>query len=161
MANINIKGVRRKPDPDFSVAPYGNSTQLSYHLKSSATGVVDSDKATAVAIGDVIRLGVLPAGMLLNDILAIISDAFSASVTCKVGFLYVDGVDSTAVPQNDAYFIPAAQALSSVAVVRKTATTAPVVLPKDAFLVLTTAGAAFAEAAQADFIVSGVMVGVA
>lgn len=133
---------------------HGNVTGLHYNLTTTAAGAVsDSNSTTAVASGDQVRVGKLFSGMKLIDILIIISNAWSASVTGKVGFVYVDGVDDTTVPQNDAYFVPAGQSLATAATLRKTATTAPVVLPKDAWLVLTTGGAAAAEASITDFIV--------
>ena len=71
----------------------------------NASGVaVNSDLATALQIGDVVRIGVLPAGFKMIDALFITSDAFTALVTANIGFEYVDGVDSSAVPQDADYF---------------------------------------------------------
>jgi hypothetical protein len=89
----------------------------------------------------------------------IISDAFAASTTCKIGFQYVDGVDSTAVPQNDAFFFAAGTVLSSLARLVNSATVAPVVLPKDAYLILTNAGANHSAVGILDVIVTGEVVG--
>ena len=140
-------------------APYGNVTALYYQVATNASGaVLESDSSAAVASGDVIDLGPIPAGIRLDDVLITVSTAMSASVTGKLGFAYADGVDSTAVPQNDAYF-GTGYALSAAAVLRKTATTAPVRLPKDARLILTTGGAANAKASQIDVRLSGELTG--
>lgn len=140
-------------------APYGNVTALYYQVATNASGaVLESDSSAAVASGDVIDLGPIPAGMRLDDVLITVSTAMSASVTGKLGFAYADGVDSTAVPQNDAYF-GTGYALSAAAVLRKTATTAPVRLPKEARLILTTGGAANAKASQIDVRIAGELTG--
>jgi len=141
--------------------PFGNTWSQRYTLETNASGVwVDSDLATALQVADVARLGVIPAGTELHDILEIVSDAMTAATTCGVGFAYVDGVDSTTVPQNDAYFNAATTlALNATGVTRKTAVTAPVILPKDAYLIVTLAGAAADSVMIADFIVSGVQTG--
>lgn len=155
MATITKKRALALPDPGFGGAPYGNLSALPYQFAVNASGVMTaSDKTTAVADGDVIRLGVLPAGMKLIDMMAIVSDAFAASITAKVGFAYVDGVDVTATPQDDDYFC-GATSVASAAIIRKTATTAPVTLPKDAYLILTSAGAAHSAAGQADIFIVG------
>lgn len=140
-------------------APYGNLSALAYHVQTNASGaVINSDSTAAVASGDVVDLGPLPAGMRLDDVIATISTAWTASVTGKLGFAYADGVDSTDVPQNDAYFF-AATSLASAAIIRKTATTAPVTLPKEARLILTTGGAANAKASRTDVRVIGELAG--
>ena len=145
-----------------SLPVYGNLTGLRFNLTTDSTGAVTgSDSTTAVAAGDTVRVGIIPAGFTIYDLQVIISNAWSSSVTCKVGFAYVDGTDVTATPQDDDYFIPASQSLATAALVRKTATTAPVTLPKDAWLTVTTAGAAAAEASVTDFVVIGVQGGLA
>lgn len=141
-------------------ACYGNAWRQRYNLTTNASGIiVDSDKTTAIATTDVVRLGIIPAGVEIQHAEAIISDAFDASTTCKIGFQYVDGVDSTAFPQNDAFFFAAGTALSSLARLVNTATVAPNVLPKDAYLILTLAGANFASVGILDVIVTGQQVG--
>lgn len=140
-------------------APYGNCTYLTYRAQTNASGaVINSDSTAAVASGDVIDLGPLPGGMRLDDVIAIVSTTFSASVTGKLGFAYSDGVDDATVPQNDAYFF-AATSLATATIIRKTATTAPVRLPKEARLILTTGGAANAKASQIDVTVQGELAG--
>jgi hypothetical protein len=139
---------------------YGNLSALWYKLTLGSTGAVsDSDSTAVVGIGDKIRIGVLPGGLTPFDLQGVISDAWTASVTCKIGFEYVDGVDDAAVPQDDAYFVAAGQSLATVALFRKTAKTAPVTLAKDAWLTLTTAGAATDAAGILDLIVIGELSG--
>lgn len=158
MATVTKKYIRNAKSHS---APYGNAWRQRYNLTTNASGViVDSDQTTAIQIGDVVRLGIIPAGIEMHDMTTIISDAFTASTTCKIGFAYVDGVDVAAVPQNDAFFLAAGAALSSLARLVPTATVAPVVLPKDAYLILTNAGAAHASVGIADFIVHGQVTGV-
>ena len=157
MAKITRKTASQPQYGGFS--PYGNLTALYYQVATNATGaVIESDSTAAVASGDVIDLGPIPAGIRLDDVLITVSTAMSASVTGKLGFAYADGVDSTAVPQNDAYF-GTGYALSAAAVLRKTATTAPIRLPKEARLILTTGGAANAKASQIDVRIAGELTG--
>ena len=88
-------------------APFGNSTTLLFALATNATGaVIDSDSTTAVASGDVIDLGELPAGMRLDDAQILIKTGMTATITGSLGFKYAD-TDSTEVPQDAAYFISA------------------------------------------------------
>ena len=156
MTTINKNFARAQK---FGGVPWGNLTGLQYNFTTNASGVfVDSDLATAVQSADVVRLGVLPQGMTLFDCLTIISTAFSGSTTASIGFAYVDGVDSTTVPQNAAYFA-ATLATSSTGVSRKTAVTAPVTLPKDAYLILTIGGAAEGQVGVMDMIVTGIETG--
>lgn len=155
--------ITKKTDPRLNVGatPWGNAHGLLFTLATNAAGgAIGADSATALASGDKVRLGVIPAGSTLLDSVATVSNAFSASVTANIGFEYVDGVDSTAVPQSATHFAAAA-ALSSAAVLRKTTTTAPVTLPKDAWLTLTTGGAANAEAARVDVVLTVASEGVA
>ena len=143
----------------FGATPYGNLSSLPFRVTTNASGAVsDSDSTSAVASGDKIDLGPLPAGMTLYDAVATISTAWTASVTGKLGFEYEDGVDDTSVPQDDDYFF-AATSLATAAIVRKTNTTAPVVLPKAARLILTTGGATNAKASQIDIFVVGELTG--
>lgn len=157
MATITKKKVLNLKQ--FGGTPYGNKATLEFNLTTNAIGAfADSDVATAVQSGDKIRLGVLPAGFRPDDSQVIVSDAFSASVTANIGFEYVDGVDSAAVPQSATYF-GSALALSSAARLRNATTNAPVTLPKDAYLILTTGGAANAVVGVADIFIEGVLTG--
>ena len=144
----------------FGGTPYGNKSVLAFNVTTNASGVwTDGTLATAGAITDELIVGVLPAGMLLMDCLAIVSDAFAASQTIKLGFRYVDGVDSAAVPQDADYFF-AALALSAAGRTRANNTAvAPVTLPKDAYLVIDLDGAAMSTTGVLDILVEGVIAG--
>jgi hypothetical protein len=157
MATITKKKVLNQKQ--FGGTPYGNRTSLEFNLTTNAVGAfTDSDVSTGIASGDKVRLGVLPAGFRFDDSQVIVSDAFSATVTANLGFEYIDGVDSTTVPQSATYF-GAALALSAVARLRNATTNAPVTLPKDAYLILTTGGAANAAVGIADIFIEGVLIG--
>lgn len=160
MGTTKKQNVKNLPSPGFGGVPWGNQTTLSFRFAVNASGyMTDSDKpTTAVSNGEVICLGILPAGMKLLDMRMLISDASAASITAKVGFQYVDGTDVTAVPQDDDFFC-AATSLASTAVVRKTNVTPPVTLPKDAYLILTSAGAAQSEVCVVDIDIIGVLNG--
>lgn len=156
MATVTKKRINKAQQ---FTAPYGNKFVGKFRFETDASGVfVDSNQATAVIVNDVVRLGLLPAGLELQHALAIVSDAFTAATTADIGFLYADGVDSTDVPQNAAYFF-AAVATSALARLPATATNAPVRLPKDAYLVLTRKGAADASVGVLDLLVEGVLQG--
>jgi len=135
--------------------PWGNAWCQKYHYETNSSGVyVNSDLTTAPQVDDVIRLGILPAGLEIFDLQMIISDAFAGSTTADFGFLYVDGVDVTATPQAVDFFA-VDMATSSTAVLRKTAVAAPITLPKDAYLVMTREGAADSAAGIMDVVVWG------
>ncbi|MBP7235503.1 MAG: hypothetical protein KA991_02150 [Bifidobacterium sp.] len=138
--------------------PWGNLTGLEFTFETNASGVwVDSDQATAVGIADVCKVGRLPAGFRLLDAKIVISDAFTANSTFDLGFAYVDGVDVTAVPQDADYFFNDLD--EAVGLTFKTNTTAPVTLPKDAYLILTNNTAAQAAAGAMNILVTGILTG--
>ena len=148
--------ITKKHDPRTNVGatPWGNAHGLRYTLQTASNGgAFDADTGAAIASGDKVRLGVIPAGSTLLDSQVIVSTAMTTAVVGNLGFEYVDGVDSTAVPQDADYF-GAALALNTAGVYRKATTTAPVTLPKDAWLVLTTGGAANAKAARVDVVLT-------
>jgi len=154
MTTVTKKGAKAAAQPVG--APYGNSTVLRYHFETNSSGVfVDSDQTTAVNSGDKVRLGLIPAGFILDDALAIISDAFTASVTFTIGWEYADGVDVTATPQDNDYFFAALSAASAGRTAATNTAVAPVKLPKDAYLILTVGGANNASVGIADIIVRG------
>jgi len=159
MATVTKKNIKHLL-PTFGGVPYGNLSVLSFTFETNSSGVwVDSDKTAAVADGDVLRLGILPAGFEPLDYLANISDAFASSTTMKIGFAYVDGVDSTAVPQDDDFFC-AATTMASTARLRMTNVAARrIKLPKDAYLILTSAGAAQSAVGVLDLHIFGVLNG--
>lgn len=156
-----IKKLRYQDDATFGGVPYGNVTSKSFNLTTNASGIAqNSDTAAAIGNGDSVVLGLLPAGMLLQDAVATVSDAFTALTVGKLGFAYTDGVDSTEVPQDDDYFFGTATlTLHTLGTYRKVTSTAPVRLPKDANLVLISSGAAHASAGVADFRITGVLGG--
>lgn len=156
-----IKKLRYQDDATFGGVPYGNTTSRSFNLTTNASGVAaNSDTAAAIGNGDSVVLGLLPAGMVLQDAIATVSDAFTALTVGKLGFAYTDGVDSTEVPQDDDYFFGTATlTLHTAGTYRKVTSTAPVRLPKDANLVLISSGAAHASAGVADFRITGVLGG--
>lgn len=157
MATITKKKILNQAQ--FGGVPYGNKTVLNFNLTTNAVGAfVDSDVATGIALGDVVRLGVIPAGTRIYDSQVIVSDAFTALVTANLGFQYVDGVDSAAVPQSATYF-GSALVLNAVGRLRNVTTNAPITLPKDAYLIATTAGAANAVVGVADVMIEGVLTG--
>lgn len=155
MATITQKQIQNQGR--FGGTPYGNDTMHLFTLKTLASGAVDGgDSSAAVAIGDKVRIGVLRRGFLLIDALVLISLGWTASATGKLGFEYADGVDDANVPQDDDYFLVAGAALATAARTRANNTAViPVTLPKDAYLILTTAGAANAKASRLDVIVYG------
>lgn len=159
MATITKKKVLT--EQQFGGVPYGNKTSLSFTFETDAAGkYANSDTpGTAVGIGDKVRIGVLPAGMRLEDSLAIVSDAFTATSTGKLGFEYVDGVDSAAVPQDDDYFNAAITLATLGRFPANNTAVRPVVLPKDAYLILTNQVAAQNVVGQLDVIVEGVLAG--
>lgn len=144
----------------FGGTPYGNKSVLSFNVTTGATGIwTDGTLATAGGTSDELIPGILPAGMRLDDCLAIVSDAFASTQTVKIGFRYVDGVDSTAVPQDADYFF-AALALSAQGRTRaNNLAVAPVTLPKDAYLVIDLDGAAMSTAGVLDLLIEGVIAG--
>jgi len=157
MATIKKLGLGLQQFGGFT--PYGNLTTLRATLETAANGgAKNADSATALAIGDVVVLEKLPAGFVLEDAQVIVSTGMTASVTGSLGFKYADGVDSTDVPQDAAYF-GAGLDLATAARLRAATAKAPVKLDKDAFLVLTIAGAANAKASRIDVIVHGERLG--
>ena len=152
MATVTAQQFRAR---QFGSTPYGNKTVLPFKLKTNAIGAaIDSSQATALAIGDVVILGSLPAGMLITDSTVIVSTALTALVTGSLGIQYVDGVDSTLLPQSASMF-GAGLVLNAVGRLRN-ATTHPLAkLPKDAYLILTMAGANNAKASVVDVVIEG------
>ena len=160
MATITKKNLRNERS---HAGAFGNRWSQIYSFDTNSSGYfVDSDLPGAVvAITDTVRIGIIPAGVRLSDALVIISDPSAASVTYKLGFAYVDGVDSTAVPQDDDYFVVAGTAASTaIRQVANNTAVRPVTLPKDAYLIWTNAGAAHSAAMNVDVVVQGTMVGV-
>lgn len=157
MANVTKHYIRS--EQSYAGAA-GNAWKKSYRFETNASGVcVNSDKTGALVQADVVRIGVLPGGIEIHDALAIVSDAFSALTTARAGFAYVDGVDSSEVPQDDDYFHVALATHTAGRTRANNAAVAPVVLPKEAYLILTVAGADHGSAGVLDVIVEGVLRG--
>lgn len=157
MATIKKKFIGDKQFGGFT--PYGNVTTIRATLQTNATGAaINSDSAAAIGEGDVVVLEKLPEGFLLEDAQVIVSTPMTATATGSLGFIYADGVDSTDVPQDAAYF---GTGLNSAAAgrIRTASTKAPVRLAKEAYLVWTQAGAANAKASRLDVIVHGERIG--
>ena len=157
MATIKKKFIGDKQFGGFT--PYGNVTTLRALLETNAAGaVINSDTLTGIAVGDVVILEKLPEGFLLEDAQVIVSTGMTATATGSLGFIYVDGVDSTEVPQDAAYFGAGLNA-ATAARLRTTSSKAPVRLAKEAFLVWTQAVVANAKASRIDVIVHGERLG--
>lgn len=157
MATIKKKFIGDKQFGGF--APYGNVTTIRATLQTNATGAaINSDSAAAIAVADVVVLEKLPEGFLLEDAQVIVSTPMTASATGSLGFIYADGVDSTDVPQDAAYFGTGLNA-ATAGRIRTAGTKAPVRLVKEAYLVWTQAGAANAKASRIDVIVHGERMG--
>lgn len=142
------------------VDPAGNLTTYRGTLATIANGsAVNAVGPTLpIVVTDKIRLSVLPAGMVLETATIVVSNGMSAGVTGSLGFEYIDGFDSVEVPQDAAYF-GSGIALSTAARLANASTKALVQLPKEAFLILTIAGAANAKASRLDVIVHGERLG--
>lgn len=141
-----------------ATVPYGNTTTLAYAVKTNATGaVVNSDSVLALAAGDVIDLGPLPAGMRLDDASVFVTTGMTATITGSLGFAYEDGVDSDEVGQDAAYF-GAGIDLATAGRVRATGSKL-VKLPKPARLILTVAAAANDKVSDLSVLVTGELIG--
>ena len=143
----------------FGGVECGNQLLLHKAFTTLANGAPgDCNTNTPLAIGDVVNLVRLDAGTLLSDAQLVVSTAFGTGVKADIGFAYADGVDSTEAPQDAAYF-GAGLVLNAAGRLRCATAKAPVNLPKEAFLVLTTGGAANAKASRIDVIVHGERMG--
>lgn len=138
--------------------PYGNVTTLLFGLTTTAAGAaINADSTAALADGDVVDLGLLPEGMRLDDLSLFVATAMTATVTGSVGFVYEDGVDDAAAPQDPAYF---GSAIDLATTGRKRATGGKLVtLPKPARLILTIGGADNAKASDIKALISGELTG--
>lgn len=152
MATIQLEQFRTR---QFGSVPYGNQTALHFKLRTNATGAaVASSSSAALAVNDVIELGDLPEGFLIQDSTVIVSTALTAAVTCSLGIKYSDGVDSTLVPQSATMF-GTGLVLNATGRLRSTATNELVKLPKAARLILTITGAANAKVGAVDVLIIG------
>ncbi|UBQ43417.1 hypothetical protein [Comamonas thiooxydans] len=156
---MSIVTTQQKHGNLLGSTPWGNLNALHFILKTGANGgALEADSNAPLAVGDKVRMGVIPAGSTLVDAMAVVSTGLTATVKGDLGFEYVDGVDAAKVPQDAAYF-GAALDLAAAARLRNTSTKAPVTLPKDAYLVLTTSGAANDKAARVDVVLQVISTG--
>ena len=156
---MSIVTTQQKHGNLLGTTPWGNLNALHFILKTGANGgALEADSNAPLAVGDKVRMGVIPAGSTLVDAMAVVSTGLTATVKGDLGFEYVDGVDVAKTPQDSAYF-GAALDLAAAARLRNTSTKAPVTLPKDAYLVLTTSGAANAKAARVDVVLQVISTG--
>lgn len=154
MATITKSGNGNQQFGMAGAALYGNVTVMHFELETRSDGsAIGFDVLTAIADGDKLILGRLPEGARLDDSLVIVSDAFTASVVGKLGFEYTDGIDSSTVPQDDDYF-GTGLVLNATGRLRNVTVNKPVRLPKEAYLILTSSGAAHASVGRADILVS-------
>lgn len=125
----------------------GNMIVERYQLAVTA-GLVNG---VDIATGDVIILGILPAGWRLMPQFAkiVVSDAFGTGVTGTVGFAYIDGVDDTAVPQDADYFLLSNTLAATVALDGNNTAVTAVTLPKSAYLTVTLGGTSHDASAAA------------
>ena len=157
MATIKKKFIGDKQFGGFT--PYGNVTTIRATLQTNATGAaIHSDSTAAIGVGDVVVLEKLPEGFLLEDAQVIVSTGMTATATGSLGFIYADGVDSTDVPQDAAYFGASLNA-AAAGRIRTAGTKAPVRLAKEAYLVWTQGVIANAKASRIDVIVHGERIG--
>jgi hypothetical protein len=155
MATINTL----KKGGQFGQTPYGNQSTYRFALATNASGApLDTDSTAALAVGDKVILGKLPAGLIPTDSTVIVSAAFTASTTASLGFEYADGVDDPDSPQDSAYF-GTGLALSAAGRLRNATTKALKRLTKEALLTLTWAGAANAKAGALEVVIDGESVG--
>lgn len=154
MATMKLKDALRLPDNAYTAGPYGTLTSLHYEFETNASGVVvGADDATALQATEDVVLGVIPKGAKIVDVMCVVSNTFSDTSTFDLGFEYVDGVDVTATAEDPDFFVDAGDYHNAVGVIRKTTGTAPIVLPKDAYLVLLNNTAAQAEAGKMDIFI--------
>lgn len=141
----------------FGPTPYGNVTQHRFNVTTNASGVwIDGDSAAAPTAADELIIGILPAGFLVTDSLSIVSDAFTATATAKLGLRAVDGVTT----QDDADYFHAALVVNAVGRYRADNTAvAPLVLARDMYVVMDWDVASNAAVGILDVFVYGVDTG--
>lgn len=160
MATVTKKNLRNERS---HAGAFGNDWSQIYSFETNSSGyILDSDTpGAAVGATDVVRMGILPAGLKLIDATVLISDGSTAGITYNLGFAYVDGVDVTTVPQDADYFVTGStSAATAVRQVANNTGVRPVTLPKDAYLIWTNAVNAHASVCVVDVVVNGIMVGV-
>lgn len=159
MATLKIDGASRAR---FGNKPFGNDSVKRFPVETDSAGILKNsrDATVALAVNDVITMGLLQAGMVPDTMKVIVSNHFGAGVTASFGIAYVDGVDSAELPQSATYF-GAGIVLSAVGEIQVPIKAKLAPLPKDAYLTMTVTGAAVAEAGYADVVVKGEQLGAA
>lgn len=138
MATITNTKLRGVPLPGN--APYGNVTALAYPIFTDDKGKwLDGDSMEPAASGDILRLGVIPAGFRPLHAYVSVNKPISG-LSGKVGFEYVDGEDDPDIPQKDDAWFTAADCGSEGITPRDGSLASPR-LPKDSYLILTATGA--------------------
>lgn len=155
MATITRKKIANQSQ--FGGTPYGNLSVLSFNVTTNSSGVfTEGDSTSAPTASDELIVGILPAGMLVHDALMIVSDAFTAATTAKVGLRAVDGVTT----QDDADYFTASLVLNAVGRYRADNTSvAPIKLARDMYVVMDWDAATNAVAGVVDILVYGVIGG--
>lgn len=135
----------------------GNQTVLRFNVTTNSSGVwIDGDTATAPAATDELLIGILPAGMRLDDALMIVSNDFTAATAAKVGIRAVDGVTT----QDDADYFTASLVLNAIDRYRAdNKAVAPITLARDMYLVMDWDTATNAVAGVLDILIYGVLTG--
>jgi hypothetical protein len=158
MATINVSGLFQQAPRNIS--SIGNENCEKFVLAVDAAGKV---AGVDIATGDVIRLGIIPAGyeLLPADCTVLVPDAFGTGVTAAVGFAYVDGVDVAGAAAQDADYFVTATSVAAQGIIRgNNAAVQCVTLPKDAYLTVTFAGTSHdASAARMEVLVRGTNLG--
>lgn len=156
MANINKKQTESN---NFDHTPFGNVVALRYTLKTNASGAVEpSDTSAAVAVNDVIRIGLLPNGLRFIDSEVIVKTGMTATATADLGFAYADGVDDAGTPQSATYFGSALNTATAARLRNATSNTS-LNLPKPAYLTLTQKTVANAKASEIEIVIFAIAEG--
>lgn len=161
MATISQTTLYSGTEPFGGGSSFGNSIAITGTLTTNASGIASNgDKTTAIAVGDVIRLGKISNAVTLSPSMTIsVSNAFlaaaaAATPTASFGFAYMDGVDDPDNPQSATYFASAI-AINTVGIYRSNTPSRPVKLKKPAYLTMTWGTADAAEAGVLDVVAYG------
>ena len=154
-----MRVLKTNPHNRVGNTAYGNSQKLHFVLSTDTNGkVLGADALADFKQDDEVALGILPTGMRLHDSLVNVTTPMSASTTLTLGFKYVDGIDHTAVPQDDDYF-GSGLVVSAAGRLRNATTNASVRLPKDAYLVAKLGGANNEKASCVEMTIDAAMEG--
>lgn len=158
MAQVTKKQTHRNA---LGSTPWGNVSTLLFVLETNAMGAaLDASSNAPLAEGDVVVLGQIPAGFRVVDSAVIVSVGMTDTITGDLGFVYSDGVDSAATPQDAAYFGVNLD-LAEAARLRNESSKASVLLPKDADLTLKINVASNEQVSKIEVLVFAIAEGVA